>query len=96
MRESVSTHQLGWRVADGFHVYGCEWNEDYLKFDADGQFVGGVTKAELGARWVLKNPLWIWVDSETFPWHGLPRTKDLPVDFAIEYIRVWQPRDSSD
>ena len=88
------THQLPWRVADGFHVYGCEWNEDYLKFYADGQLVGGVTKAELGARWVLTKPLWIWVDSETFPWHGLPRKGDLPVDFEIEYIRVWQQKRS--
>ena len=81
---------LKWRVADGFHVYGCEWNEDYLKFYADGELVGGVTRSELGDRWVLKSPLWIWVDSETFPWHGLPEKKDLPADFEIEYIRVWQ------
>lgn len=83
-------HQLGWRVADGFHVYGCEWNEDYLRFYADGALVGSVTKAELGKRWVLNKPLWIWVDSETFPWHGVPHKNDLPVDFEIEYIRVWQ------
>ena len=58
--------------------------------------VGGVTKAELGARWILTNPLWIWVDSETFPWHGLPQKEDLPVDFEIEYIRVWQQKRSDE
>ncbi len=83
-------HQLNWRVADGFHVYGCEWSEKHLKFYADGELVGSATKAELGDRWVLQNPLWIWVDSETFPWDGLPQKKDLPADFEIEYIRVWQ------
>lgn len=84
------THQLQWRVADDFHVYGCEWGENELAFYADGVRVGGVTRAELGDRWVLKHPLWVWVDSETFPWHGLPKQEDLPVDFEVEYIRVWQ------
>ncbi len=84
------THPLKWRVADDFHVYGCEWNEDYLKFFADGKLVGGVARESLADKWVLKHPLWIWVDSETFPWHGLPKEKDLPVDFEIEHIRVWQ------
>jgi beta-glucanase (GH16 family) len=85
-----ASHSLDWRVADAFHVYGCEWNENYLKFYADGKLVGSVTKEDLGERWVLKTPLWIWVDSETFPWHGLPQKKDLPVDYEIDYIRVWQ------
>ena len=84
------SHPLEWRVADDFHVYGCEWNEDSLKFYADGKLVGGVTRESLADKWVLEHPLWIWVDSETFPWHGLPEEKDLPVDFEIEYIRVWQ------
>jgi beta-glucanase (GH16 family) len=88
------THQLPWRVAEDFHVYGCEWNEDCLEFYADGELVGGVTRTELGPHWVLTSPLWIWVDSETFPWHGLPQKEDLPVDFEIEYIRVWQQKRS--
>jgi hypothetical protein len=33
------------------------------------------------------------VDSETFHWEGLPDEEDLPVDFEIEYIRVWQKED---
>jgi beta-glucanase (GH16 family) len=88
-------NQLGWRVAGDFHVYGCEWNENYLKFYADGELITGVTKEELGDKWVLKNPLWIWVDSETFPWHGIPGKADLPVDFEIEYIRIWQQPDTA-
>lgn len=84
------SHELDWRVADEFHVYGCEWNEDYLKFYADGTFVSQVTREELGEAWVLTNPLSIWVDSETFPWQGIPSELDLPADYEIEYIRVWQ------
>ena len=83
-------HELNWDVASDFHVYGCEWDAQNLKFYADGVLIKSVTKSELGEAWVLNGPLWIWVDSETFPWHGLPVETDLPVDFEIEYIRVWQ------
>ena len=50
------------------------------------------TRAELGKAWVLTRPLMIWVDSETFYWEGVPDEEDLPVDFEIEYIRVWQKK----
>jgi hypothetical protein len=86
-KESV---ELDWRVADDFHVYGCEWSESGLKFYADGQLVKSAPRTELGRAWVLTQPLMIWVDSETFYWEGFPDKEDLPVDFEIEYIRVWQ------
>jgi beta-glucanase (GH16 family) len=82
--------ELDWRVADDFHVYGCQWSEDGLKFYADGKLVKAANRAELGKAWVLTQPLMIWVDSETFYWEGFPDEEDLPVDFEIEYIRVWQ------
>jgi beta-glucanase (GH16 family) len=90
---------LEWRVADDFHTYGCEWNAEGLKFYADGALVRSATVAEIEAErtadagpnaWILTKPLYIWVDSETFPWHGLPAMEDLPVDFEIDYIRIWQ------
>ena len=84
------TAQLSYRVGDDFHVYGCEWDENNLKFYEDGNLVKSITRIEIGDAWVLTRPLWVWVDSETFPWHGLPSEQDLPVDYEIEYIRVWQ------
>lgn len=84
------TVQLDWRVAGDHHVYGCEWNKDFLKFYADGELIKTVLKEDIGDAWVLDQPLWIWVDSETFPWHGIPSEFDLPMDFEIEYIRVWE------
>ncbi len=83
-------HFLDWRPADGFHVYGCEWDEHGLKFFADGKQIMAISQAELGEGWVLTQPLWLWVDSETFPWDGLPTKESLPADFEIDYIRVWQ------
>ncbi|MFZ1750086.1 MAG: family 16 glycosylhydrolase [Saprospiraceae bacterium] len=84
--------QLPFRVATGYHVYGCDWSKDYVKFYADGKLIHEAFAADLGENWVMNNPLWVWVDSETFPWHGIPIKEDLPVDYEIEYIRVWQKK----
>ena len=82
--------KLPWRTGGGFHVYGCEWDENGLKFYADGRLVRAVPKEEMGKIWCLTNPLRIWVDSETFAWDGFPEESELPADYEIEYIRVWQ------
>lgn len=79
-----------WKPAEAFHVYGAEWDEEGIKFFADGKLIQSVTKKELGEGWVLTQPIAIWVDSETFPWDGLPTKESLPADFEIDYIRVWQ------
>ncbi|MDN3620023.1 family 16 glycosylhydrolase [Polaribacter undariae] len=81
---------LGFRTADDFHVYGAEWGEDYLKLFIDGKMIRHFTQDELGTSFVLNNPMEIWLDSEIFFWLGLPHKEELPVDFEIEYMRVWQ------
>ena len=86
---------LPFRVADDFHVYGAEWGVDYLKLYLDGQLVDEITQDELGTDWVLNNPMEIWLDSEIFKWLGVPHEAELPSDFEIEYMRVWQkPNDN--
>lgn len=82
--------KLPFRVADEFHVYAAEWGEDYLKFYLDGKVVYETTRKEQGKNWVLNNPLEIWFDSEIFTWLGLPHKEELPVDYEIDYLRVWQ------
>jgi len=52
--------------------------------------VYSTTQEKEGNYWVLTNPLEIWLDSEVFVWLGLPHKEELPVDFEIEYMRVWQ------
>ena len=81
---------LPFRTADDFHVYGAEWGEDFLKIFIDGKEVYSMTQDEVGLDWVLNNPMEIWLDSEIFFWLGMPHKKELPVDFEIEYLRVWQ------
>jgi hypothetical protein len=88
--------ELDWRVADDFHVYGCEWDESGLKFYADGLLVRDAPAAEIGSLWCLDEQMCIWFDSETFAWEGLPEESDLPVDYEIEYVRTWQHRTFGD
>ncbi|MEO9476579.1 MAG: family 16 glycosylhydrolase [Cyclobacteriaceae bacterium] len=87
--------QVAYRTADEFHIYGAEWGRDYLKIFRDGELTYHVNQDELGTDWVLNNPMEIWLDSEIFKWLGVPHKEELPVDFEIEYLRVWQkPNDN--
>ncbi|ADV47770.1 glycoside hydrolase family 16 [Cellulophaga algicola DSM 14237] len=82
--------ELPFRTADDFHVYGAEWGKDFLKLFIDGKLVHHFTQDQVGTDWVLNNPMEIWLDSEIFKWLGLPHKEELPVDFEIDYMRVWQ------
>ncbi|MDW5288046.1 family 16 glycosylhydrolase [Formosa sp. PL04] len=84
------TEDLPFRTADDFHVYGAEWGEDFLKLFIDGKQVHHFTQDDVGLDWILNNPMEVWLDSEIFKWLGLPHKEELPVDFEIEYMRVWQ------
>ncbi|CAH8284215.1 glycosyl hydrolase family 16 [Mariniflexile fucanivorans] len=84
------TEDLPYRTADEFHVYGAEWGEDFLKLFIDDKLVHHFTQNDVGLDWVLNNPMEVWLDSEIFFWLGLPHKEELPVDFEIEYMRVWQ------
>ena len=111
-------HDLGFRVADDFHVYGIEWDENGVKYYVDGKLFLETSKEKINAwddiakknggngekeNYVITSPIHIWLDQETFPWHGVPdsledlelnspegKKKDGVVDFEIEYVRVWQ------
>ena len=79
-----------YKTSDSFHVYGVEWGEDFLKVFRDGKLTYEVHQKELGTDWVLNNPMEVWLDSEIFKWLGVPHKEELPVDFEVEYMRVWQ------
>jgi hypothetical protein len=73
------------RLADDYHVYGLDWNEDSLKWYVDGVLVRSVENT------VWHQPLFLIFDSETMPqWFGMPVDKDLPSTFSVEYVRAWK------
>jgi len=80
-----STWEAPLRLADGFHTYGLEWNEDELKYYVDGK----VVRSMKNTHW--HQPLHMNFDSETMPnWFGLPEVENLPSTFSIEYVRSWR------
>lgn len=109
---------LGYRVAGNFHVYGFEWDETGIKVYVDGNLISSASIAQINAyddvtnnkggngsvaNYVVTKPIKIWLDQETFPWHGVPdsledleansplgENTDGVVDFEVEYLRVWQ------
>ena len=105
-------HILDFRVADAFHTYGVEWDENGIKYFIDGKLFTTASKEKIDEwakakgfekGYVATKPISIWLDQETFPWHGVPDSKedlelnspagkkdDGVVDFEIEYVRVWQ------
>jgi len=92
---SYDDKNLPYNTADEFHIYGAEWDKDYLKIFRDGALTYHITQDELGIDWVLNNPMEIWLDSEVFKWLGVPHQEELPADFEIEYMRVWQKPDDN-
>ena len=91
----TNIHQLDFRVADDFHIYGFEWDESYVKIFVDGMLVNYVTKEEIGEDWIAYTEHKIWIDSETFNWETDPndlKASDFGDDpkFIIDYVRIWQ------
>lgn len=107
-------HILDFRVADAFHTYGVEWDQNGIKYYIDGKLFTEASKEKIDSwaiskgfqkGYVATKPISIWLDQETFPWHGVPDSKedlelnspdgkkeDGIVDFEIEYVRVWQKK----
>ena len=77
--------KMPFRLADGWHVYALEWGPDEVKFYVDGK----VLRTAKNTHW--HQPLTMNFDSETMGgWFGLPKAKDLPSTFSIEYVRSWR------
>ena len=90
------SHILDFRVADDFHVYGFEWDPDYLSIYLDGALVKCMSRVALGDRWVATAPHRIWIDSEIFDWEVSPDELSEDdfgadgVDFIVDYARVFK------
>lgn len=69
-----------WDLADAFHVYGAEWDPEFVRFFVDGEMVSEVRKEDVDG-WVLTNPLEVWLDNPHFE---LP-----PIDLTGLTVDEW-------
>jgi beta-glucanase (GH16 family) len=74
-----------WRLADDFHVYGFDWQEDLLRWYVDGVLVRSLPNT----NWHF--PMQMVFDSEAmWNWFGEVDEADLPSSFDVDYVRVWR------
>ncbi|ARN55938.1 glycoside hydrolase family 16 protein [Sedimentisphaera salicampi] len=75
-------------IHSGFHTYGLEWTEDYLKIYYDGQLKTQYTNA----KWIPQVGEYIWLsDGASFGDGDFQSQQNgFLTDAEVEYVRVWQ------
>jgi len=86
----LHSEKLDFNTYEDFHVYGAEWGKDYISFFIDGKKIKTFTQNEVGTDFIFNNPMEIWLDSEIFKRLGVPHKEEMPVNFEVKYMRVWQ------
>ena len=77
-------------LADNYHLYAVDWDDKEIRWYFDNQLI----RRKKNIHW--HTPMQINIDTETFPsWLGMPQAENLPAEFIVEYIRVWQRTDIS-
>lgn len=72
-------------LSESWFVAGFEWGEDWLRWYVDGKLI----REEKNTHW--HDPLYVVLDSEVFEkWFGEPESSELPSEFFVDYVRVWQ------
>lgn len=75
---------------DDYHVYGLDWQEDFIRWYVDGVLIHVKPTRD------QHSPMKVILDSEAFwggeadgGWFGVPLDEDLPSQFKIDWIRAW-------
>ena len=77
-------YDTGVRLADGFHVFGLDWQPESIRFYFDGTLV----RTQDNLYW--HEPEYLFLDSEAFLWFGFPPPGTLPSEYQIDYVRAWK------
>jgi beta-glucanase (GH16 family) len=87
----TESHDLGFRVADAFHIYGYDWSADGIKIYIDGKLYRDVSRTAINLyddvslqsggngtneNFVVTKAIKLWLSQATFPWHGVPDSLD--------------------
>ena len=67
-----------------YHTAGFLWTPEKLVWLLDGKVV-----YELENKF-FHRPLYLNFDCEVMKWVGFPDSADLPAEYSVEYVRVWQ------
>ena len=87
-----------WDPRDDFHIYGCEWNKDSIKWFIDGKHVLSAPNKywdlpmDVMASMAIRPPLRIYTEdgARTNPEASTP--EGFPTEMLVDYIRVWKEK----
>jgi len=75
-----------------FHVFGVEWDENYINYYVDDVLYKQITPADVPGEWVFNQPFYIILNMAVggnFP--GLPNSEtSFPQTMLVDYVRVYQ------
>ncbi len=85
----------GAALADAFHVYAIEWEENRIRWFIDGQLYFTVTPGNLpsGSTWVFNQPQFLILNVAVGGnWPGSPNgSTTFPQRMTVDYVRVYTP-----
>ena len=80
------------RFDTDFHVFGIEWDENYINFYVDDVLYNQITPSDVTGDWVFNNPFYIILNMAVggnYP--GAPNSETpFPQEMLVDYIRVYQ------
>ena len=81
-----------WKFADDFHVFGLEWNKDFIRYYVDGVLVRQAANTAWHQPLTLNFTIEVMVG-----WMGMPKaTAPFPQVFRIKYVRAWKKADQQE
>jgi beta-glucanase (GH16 family) len=89
-------NRQSYAIADDFHTYAIEWDENQISWFYDGELYHTVTRADVGERaWPFDQPFFIILNlaiGGTLGGLVSPETV-FPAQYLIDYVRVFQTTD---
>ena len=80
------------RFDTDFHVFGVEWDQNYINFYVDDVLYNQITPSNVTGDWVFNNPFYIILNMAVggnYP--GAPNSETpFPQEMLIDYVRVYQ------
>ncbi len=82
-----------YNIADDFHTYAIEWDENQITWFYDGEAYHTVTRQDVGNRpWVFNNPFFFIINQAVGGTLGgmvSPQTV-FPAQYLVDYVRVYE------
>lgn len=83
-----------YNIADDFHIYAIEWDENQISWFFDGEKYHTVTREDIGERsWTFDQPFFIILNLAVGGTLGglINPNTEFPAQYLVDFVRVYQP-----